>query len=155
MSSVTLTRPTIRYNSVAEIETRMEDFEACRIPREEWTHSAHLTMALWYLHRYPADVAVERIRTGIQRYNQATHDPKQPSTGYHETITLFWTAILRQHMNETGEQDLLRLANRLAVDRAHKDLVFEYYSRELLFSDTARVEWVPPDLKPLPSGVDC
>jgi hypothetical protein len=27
-------------------------------------------MALWHLHRYPADDAVERIRTGIQRHHK-------------------------------------------------------------------------------------
>jgi len=155
LSSATLTRLTVRYNSVAEIETRIADFEGCRIPKEEWTHHAHLTMAAWYLHRYPADEAVERIRTGIQRYNRATNDPNRPSTAYHETITLFWIAMLRQHLSEAGEKGLVRLVNRLAGGWAHKELVFEYYSRELLFSNTARAEWVPPDLKPLPSGTDC
>ncbi len=35
LSSAPLTRRTVRYNSVAEIETRIADFEACRIPKEE------------------------------------------------------------------------------------------------------------------------
>jgi hypothetical protein len=155
MSSPTLTRPTVRYNSVAEIETRIADFEGCRIPKEEWTHQAHLTMALWYLHRYPANVAADCIRTGIQRYNQATSDPKQPSIGYHETITLFWIAVLRQYLSEAGEYGLLNLVNQLAGGWAHRDLIFEYYSRELLFSDAARAQWTPPDLKPLSSAEPC
>ncbi|MCI0422387.1 MAG: hypothetical protein L0312_24720 [Acidobacteria bacterium] len=120
------------------------------MPIEEWTHHAQLTMALCYLHRYSEADAVERIRTGIQRYNRAKNDPARPSTGYHETITLFWIEILRRHLSASGESDIASLADGPADSWAHKDLLFEYYSREVLFSDQACASWVPPDLKPLP-----
>jgi hypothetical protein len=150
MSSTAPVRPALKYNSLAEIETRIVEFEACQIPREEWTHHAHLTMALWYLHRYPAD-AVEHIRAGIQRYNQASSDGTQSSIGYHETITLFWTAVLRQHLSDVARQGLVFVVNQLASGSAHKDLILTFYSRARLFSDAARAQWVPPDLKPLPA----
>ncbi|MEM7535068.1 MAG: hypothetical protein AAF639_23030, partial [Chloroflexota bacterium] len=35
-----------------------------------------------------------------------------------------------------------------------KDLLFRFYSKELLFSVSARREWVEPDLQPL-AMIDC
>jgi len=41
----------------------------------------------------------------------------------------------------------------MLVDRyGSKRLPFEYYSRERLMSWEARMDWVGPDLKPLPGG---
>jgi hypothetical protein len=152
MSSATLTHRTVRYTCSAEIETLVRDFEACRIPPQDWTHHAHLTMALWYLSCRPSAQALALIRGGIQRYNRAKRDPNRPSTGYHETITLFWIAVLRQYLSRAGHRDLVSLANGLLDGWAHKDLPLDYYSKEVLFSEKARDKWVPPDLKPLHAG---
>src|SRR5262245_26470980 len=43
-----------------EIEALARSFEAATLPRPEWTHVAHLTVALWHLRRYPRDEATRR-----------------------------------------------------------------------------------------------
>ncbi|MGH9426253.1 MAG: hypothetical protein ACRD2L_08120 [Terriglobia bacterium] len=95
--------------------------------------------------------AVDRIRYGIQPHNRATHNPARASTGYHETITLFWTHMLRRYLNEAGkDSNIVTLTNRLSEGWAHKNLPFDFYSRERLMSEEALRHWMAPDLKPLP-----
>jgi hypothetical protein len=42
--------------------------------------------------------------------------------------------------------------NNLAARYANKDLPLEYYSRDHLMSWEARIDWVEPDIKPLPAA---
>lgn len=53
--------------TLPELESLVRRFEDCTLPREEWTHRAHLAIAVWYLSHLPREVATERIRMGIQR----------------------------------------------------------------------------------------
>lgn len=48
----------------AQIEALVRSFEDLTLPRPEWTHHAHLTVALWYLRRHPRPEATRRIREG-------------------------------------------------------------------------------------------
>jgi hypothetical protein len=78
------------YSSDDEIDRLLRAFEACTLPRSQWNHAAHLTVALWYLVRYSPSEAIQRIRSGIQRYNAAAGIVTTNNSGYHETLTLFW-----------------------------------------------------------------
>lgn len=60
------------FESDAEIEGLVRDFEACTLPRSEWTHNAHLVVALWCLSIHPGREASIHIRNGIRRYNAAS-----------------------------------------------------------------------------------
>ncbi|WP_218079785.1 hypothetical protein [Anthocerotibacter panamensis] len=77
-------------SSNSEIEALLTAFETCTLPRDCWTHSAHLVVALVYLHRHPYSEAMELIRNGIQHYNRC-----QGSQGYHETMTRFWIILVQ------------------------------------------------------------
>ncbi len=140
------------FRTTEEILALVRRFEDCTLPREEWTHAAHLTVALWHLLQYDWPEAVRRVRLGIQRYNAAHGIKTTPTGGYHETLTLFWLRTVRAFL-EGGRNEaraLVRLANELAAT-ADKSLPLEHYTRERLFSPEARAHWVEPDLKPLPS----
>ncbi|HVF48581.1 MAG TPA: hypothetical protein VNA19_00760, partial [Pyrinomonadaceae bacterium] len=116
-----------------------------------WTHAAHLSVALWYLLRHPPEEAIEIIRAGIKRYNDAHGVETTPTGGYHETITLFWIHIVRRYLAEAAHADstLVTLANNLLLRYCRSDLPLEYYSRARLFSAEARARWVEPDLQAL------
>ena len=138
------------YTNFDEIKQVAEGFESCTLPRAQWTHRAHLTIAFWYLVCYPFPEAVQKVRVGIQRYNESQGIKTTKDGGYHETITLFWVRIVRHYLTTaTLEGHLVVLLNEL-VSRCGKDLPFEYYSRARLFSWEARTNWLEPDLKPLP-----
>ncbi|MBW4602496.1 MAG: hypothetical protein KME29_23755 [Calothrix sp. FI2-JRJ7] len=134
------------FQSYSDIENFVKAFDNCTLPRSEWNHAAHLTVALWYLKNYEQD-ATKRIREGIQKYNTAIGIQTTRNSGYHETITLFWIQIVQDFISVAEEKLILQLANEL-VSKYHPNLPLQYYSRELLMSWQARVNWVEPDLKP-------
>jgi hypothetical protein len=138
-----------RY-SLPDVEALIREFEACRLPRERWTHEAHLTVGLWYLSRHDEAEATTLIRNGIKRYNQACGIQQTKTSGYHETITLFYVRIIRRYLKERRvAASLDELAKGLMKACGDRALPFEYYSRERLLSWDARKAWVEPDLKPL------
>ncbi|MFL6333410.1 MAG: hypothetical protein ACJ754_08905 [Pyrinomonadaceae bacterium] len=96
MSILTLEVKTFRTSE--ELFELLRRFEDCTLPRAEWTHAAHLTVALWHLLQFDWPEAVARVRRGIKRYNAAHGIRPTPTGGYHETLTLFLlhTAILRR-----------------------------------------------------------
>jgi hypothetical protein len=100
-------------------------------------------MALWYLRRHDRDEAIRLIRDGIHRYNERQGN----LTGYHETITLAWVAVIERFL---GGRDLdvpvSVLAGELLGQCGDKDYLLRFYSRERLFTAEARYRWVPPDL---------
>jgi hypothetical protein len=139
------------YDSIAEIESVVHGFQWCTLPRERWTHAAHLTIALWYHLRLQWPDAEKLIRQSIQRFNEAHGIVTTPTGGYHETMTLFWIRMVRDYLDEVHSEKLpvLRLFNKLIERYGRKELPLEYYSRELLMSLEARANWVEPDLKAL------
>lgn len=143
-----MTYQTATYRTSSEIENLVRAFKECKLPRSEWTHDAHLTVSLWYLFHYSEAAATHCIRTGIQRYN-AAHGIETTSTGgYHETMTLFWIQMILQYLAAQGKmRSLAELANNLIERYGNPNLIFQYYSRDRLFSLEARRNWVEPDLK--------
>ena len=148
MATATLDRVTFR--TTEEILALVRRFEDCTLPREEWTHAAHLTVALWHLLQFDWPEAVARVRRGIKRYNAAHGIVTTPTGGYHETLTLFWLRVVRAFLEaERNEaRPLVRLANELTATH-DRGLPLTHYTRERLFSPEARASWVEPDLKTL------
>jgi hypothetical protein len=144
------TRAFARFCTYAEVESLVREFEACTLPRSEWTHQAHLTVALWYLAHCSGREATARIRNGIKRYNAANGVQMTKDSGYHETITLFWICVISKYLLLADAGcSFVELANGMLARFADGRYPFEYYSRELLMSWRARSSWIEPDLKPL------
>lgn len=138
------------YKTLGEIENLIRAFKECKLPRSEWTHQAHLTVALWYLFYYSDIAAIHCIRTGIQRYNAAAGIANTETGGYHETITLFWIRIVSRFLDAEGASlAMVDLANKLIEIYGNKHLPLQYYSRDRLMSSEARQNWLEPDLKPI------
>ena len=155
-----MSHKTAKYWTLGEIEGLIQAFENCTLPRSEWTHQAHLIVALWYLTHYSQPEATNCIRVSeaaslklrIQQYNLAQGIKTTKDSGYHETITLFWIEIVRRYLSvATANGSLVDIANGLIDSCGNPRLPLEYYSRELLMSWDARRSWVEPDLKPLTS----
>src|SRR5262249_7843776 len=91
------------------------------------------------------------IREGILRFNAAKAIVTTPTGGYHETMTLFWIAMVRNFLRDVtaNENSVTNLFNRFIEVYDRKELLFEYYSRERLVSAEARAAWVEPDLRAL------
>ena len=130
----------------------LECFERGTWPKSGWHHAAHVAVAGCYLIAYPDDDAADRMRRGVRHYNQCTGIINSDHSGYHETITLFWLAVIRARLREMRDcvpriEAVRQLVSELAPQR---DLFRQYYSVDLLKSVDARRRWMEPDVRPLP-----
>lgn len=127
-----------------------EGLLAHTLPREEWTHEAHLAACTWIVRNRP-DIAPERDVPGIiSTYNVAVGGVNDETQGYHETITQVYISAVRVHLAEIGDASLVEAVNALLLSpRGARDYPLRHYSRERLFSVPARLGFVEPDLMPL------
>lgn len=127
-----------------------EGLLARTLPREEWTHEAHLAACLWIVRNQPGIDPERDMREIISSYNVAVGGVNDETQGYHETITQVYIAGVRAHLRETGEASLCSAVNALLISaRGRRELPLAHYSRERLFSIEARLGFVEPDLRPL------
>ena len=144
-------RPRI-FKSDAEIEHIGEGLVARTLPREEWTHEAHLAATTYLLTRRP-DIAIDEELPGIiRRYNESVGGVNDDTQGYHETITRAFLHGVRLFLAESDLDDPLHaLINELLLSpMGRRDWPLRFYSAERLFSVEARRHFVPPDLAALP-----
>ena len=134
----------VLYPAETDLQPIVEGFERCDLKLEEFTHARHLTVAACYLATFPFDEALARMRTGLQRF--IAHHGKQ---GYHETITRFWLLLTEDFLRQSRGECFVNQVNALIDSYGRKDVLFEYYSRELVTSVEARNKWIEPDLKPI------
>src|SRR5262249_23005686 len=126
----------------ADIQAPVRSFEEGSLPRSEWTHEAHLVVALWYLWNHPRDEATARIREGIRRFNRR----QGREAAYHETITLASVAVIGRFSDGGGRaESIARSAQALLAACGDREHLLRYYSDDVLRSDAARNVWVPPD----------
>ncbi|WP_394993495.1 hypothetical protein [Emticicia sp.] len=45
---------------------------------------------LWHVANFDYDEALAQMQVGIRTYNEASGGTNTDSSGYHETITVFW-----------------------------------------------------------------
>ena len=135
-----------------EIRALGEGLLACALPREAWTHEAHLGACLWLLTERPeVDVDAE-IGGIIRRFNESVGGVNDDTQGYHDSITRTYVAGVRLFLSTTAETELaMRVNALLRSDIGRRDWPLRFYSRELLFSIPARRAFVEPDIAPLPS----
>ena len=128
-----------------------ERFLARFLPKEEWTHEAHLSTCAWLILERP-DVAPERdLPDLIRRYNESVGGVNDATQGYHETITQIYIRAVRDHLATTEGRALHERVNALLRSpQGRRDWPLRFYTRELLFSVSARIGWIEPDLGPLP-----
>lgn len=136
------------YQNDEEIIRLVKEFEAGTISRKEWTHRAHLTVALWYARDHDLDSAVEKMRVGIFNLLKSFGVDLTKEMPYHETLTVFWMRTVFDYLENSKERDLLRhLANSLIETCGDSGLPLKFYSREVLFSAEARAKYIEPNFK--------
>lgn len=140
-------QPNELYQTDEEVLEVVRRFESCELPPADFNHREHLLVALCYLKRMSEAEALARVRTRINAYVRA--HGVNPNL-YHETITAFWLKRVRASLARArAGAGLAALTNALADECGRSRLIYDYYSKELLDSETARRGWVEPDLRPL------
>ena len=143
------------FASDADIEHVGERFLARALPKEEWTHEAHLATTTWLLLRRP-QIDVDRELPGlIRRYNESVGGVNSDTEGYHETITLASIAAARAVLeSRPASEPLHEVLDRLmAGPLGRSDWPLAYWTKARLFSPAARLGWLEPDLQPFDAEV--
>ncbi len=124
-----------------------EGLLARTLPREEWTHEAHLAACTWITRNRPDIVPMRDMAAIISGYNEAVGGVNDDTQGYHETITQVYIAGVKAHLAEAGSEiPLYQAVNTLLLSpRGGRDFPLKFYSKQLLFSVPARRGFVEPD----------
>ena len=127
------------------------------LPKARWTHEGHIAAVAGLMLLHPAldvDAALPGL---IRRLNDSHGVPNSDTRGYHETITRFFLAAIRDAL---ARDDATAPAHRrvaallgAGVLAGGKQALAPYWSDAVLFSVAARRGWVPPNLAPLPYPV--
>lgn len=119
-------------------------WEQGTLPRAQWSHAAHVSIGACYTVRH-GDGALAKVREGIRRYNDAVGTANTATSGYHETLTRFWTGVIAEAVAGFADE---RQAARHAVTvfGQDRDRPRRYYSFDVVRSVEARRTWIAPDL---------
>jgi hypothetical protein len=111
----------------------------------EFAHLDHVRVVYLYTLRAGRDAAVERTRAGLKALTERLGVPEK----YHETMTVAWVRLVGARAAAGPGRDFTAFI-RDNPCFGRKDLLEDYYSREVLFSAGSRLRFTEPDLRPLP-----
>lgn len=133
-----------------EMEAFIAAFEAGRLAKERWTHAAHILGGAWYVHALGREAALTHMRQRIRAFNESVGGKNTDTSGYHETITVFWIRLLALELVANPQPDRATFVTQAVEHFApQRDIFTRYYSFDVLKSTDARRAWIAPDLQPL------
>ena len=117
-------------------------FESAELSAAEFTHTAHVRVAWWYLRHHPFPEARRRFTAALQQFAAANgaHDK------YHETITVAYLLIIAERLatDRDGAWGSFAERNPDLLER-RPSILERYYSADVLRSEPAKREFVVPD----------
>ena len=136
----------------AEIAQIGEGLRDRTLPKARWTHAAHFAAAAWILLRRPQLDPFREMPGLIRAYNLTTGVANTDTEGYHQTITQASLRAAKAFLEGLPPDTPLYQAVNALLDSplGRRDWLLEYWSRDALFSVSARRGWLEPDLRPLP-----
>jgi hypothetical protein len=128
------------------LEQFIDEWERGTLPKQRWTHGAHVGVAAYFAFEYPADVLLRVMRLGIRHYNLASGGANTEDHGYHETLTRFWAGEVGEFVRggEFGSR-LEAVQAALARFGDRSDYFKAVYSFDVVGHREARHSWVAPD----------
>ena len=129
-----------------------EGLLARTLPREEWTHEAHLAATTYLALKHPKIDLDAELRGIISRYNESVGGVNSDTEGYHDTITHAYLRGIRLFLEEADVTHPIHdLVNELLMSpMGRRDWPLRFWSKERLMSVEARRSWLEPDLAAMP-----
>ncbi len=122
-------------------------FASGALPPREFDHTAHLRLAYVHLATHGPEAAVTTFRDALLTYLRH----HQIDAGkFHETLTQAWLRAVWHFMQRAGDTMSSDDFLRASIVLQDPQVMLTHYSREVLFSETARRAFVAPDLEPIP-----
>lgn len=148
-----MTDHTIRFfDSSTAVRHLGERLIASCLPREEWTHEAHVAACYWLAAERP-DIDLAHDLPGIiRRHNTSVGTPNTDNSGFHATIThCYAVGVTAYHRRCDPGLPLAKRVNALLTEpEGARDWPLRFFSRNRLFSVEARRAVILPDVAPLP-----
>jgi hypothetical protein len=130
---------TSAMNAVKAADAIAAAMTACRLPKSEWTHEAHLQAGLSMILRMGTSRALATLREAIPRYNISTNTPNTDWGGYHDTLTVYYVWAIDELLRQgVSPEDITThpLVSRTAP--------LDFWNDDELFCVDARRHWVAP-----------
>lgn len=120
-------------------------FEDGTLPKARWTHAAHVFTGACYVHALGEAAATDKMRLCVSRYNEAVGGKNTATSGYHETVTVFWIKLLSALREQARPLGRCAFATH-AVSRfgQSRRLHEHFYDFDVIASQEARRRWIPP-----------
>jgi hypothetical protein len=122
------------------------------LPREEWTHEAHLAATTYLVLKRPEIDLDAELPGFIRRYNESVGGVNSDTEGYHDTITRAYLHGIRLFLKEADvSRPIHELVNELLMSpMGRRDWPLRFWSKMRLMSVEARRGWIEPDLNAMP-----
>ena len=136
--------------SEAALEDFFERWKLGTLPKASWTHGAHVAVAAYLAFDHAPEEALDVTRRGILHFNTCVGTPNTQDSGYHETLTRFWSghvgSLVRGGRFASRLEAVQQATQLFGEDRDRHRL---YYSFDVVRDRQARREWVAPDREPI------
>jgi hypothetical protein len=136
---------------ITDAKRLVEGVEKCTLPKAEWTHEAHLIVGMYGVLNFGQE-ALPTMRKWITRYNLSVGGVNSETSGYHETLTVFWLWAIKEFCNDYGIHtfDVDAIDELLFYEPlARRSLVEDYYSEGILLTPEARRRFIRADKQPM------
>lgn len=140
------------FESSAAVRHLGERLIASCLPRDEWTHEAHVAACYWLAAERPDIGLGTDLPRIIRRHNDSVGMPNTDSSGFHATIThCYAVGVAAFHRRCDPALALVERVNALLAEpEGARDWPLHFYSRARLFSVEARRAVILPDRTALP-----
>ena len=132
--------------SAATLDRFVADWQQHRLPKEAWTHGAHVAACAYFAFDHDEAKTLDIMRPGIRSFNESVGGVNSATAGYHETITRLWVMAIARHLRETQPATRFDAAvSATARFESPRELLERHYSWDIVNDQRARAEWVEPD----------
>ena len=109
-------------------------------------------VGLWHVRRFGADLAVDLLRERISRYNEAVGTANTSTSGYHETLTVFYVKVIDAFVSADASPTRKPARSNAACSRPSAIASCRCAITRASACSQPRPDarWVAPDLQPLP-----
>lgn len=127
--------------------TLLAQFENQTLDPVHADHLGHLRITWLYLQQHDVDRAAGRVAVGLKAYAESLGVPMK----FHATITDALVRIMAVRVESMAQEDwTLFLRQNRDLQEDALSVLADYFSNDILFSETARTSLVAPDKKPIP-----
>ena len=127
-------------------DERLEQlFSSSQLQPKHFTHEAHLRLAWIHITKYGRRKAVDELTKQIRTYATSLDAAHK----YHHTITVAAINVVNHFICRSSSDDFVALVAEFPRIKSHfRELLLTHYSSDLIFSDSAKSQYVEPYLLP-------